>query len=388
MALPVLFNDLVVYRQRSGIGSYAQLLLEHLPSADSEIRIVPLSQTLAGYPLRELSKVMAAGQGGTTRSLRASLLGPVKQFAHRALDGYLSAMLSSSRWPLYHEPDGLPYGVRAPIITTIHDLSVQLFPQWHPPHRVAKYEENFRIGRDRTHLFLADSHSTARDLQTLWGIEADRVKVVHLAPRPRFRPADPASVRRVKETLRLPDSYFLFVGTIEPRKNVTGLLKAYRALPESLRSKVPLVLAGGWGWRTAEIESLLSDPLLAGVRFTGYLPDEDLVPLLSGATALVYPSFYEGFGLPPLEAMACGVPVITSHGGSLQEVVADAALVVDPKHVAGITEAMVRVAESAELRSQLIEKGTAWEKRFSWERTAKETAAAYRMVYEKSGGSC
>ncbi len=373
MALRLLFNDLVAIRQKSGIGSYASLLLEYLPRVDPDLQILRLSQTLAGIPLRLLSQG-AANVGNP---------GWIKSRAHQWMDHYLSVSSRLSRFSLYHEPDGIPLGVNAPTVTTVHDLSVQLFPEWHPPYRVAKYEKRLKEGISRTTFYLAVSECTKRDIVRLWGVAPEKIQAVHSAPRPQFKRSSPVQISFVYKKLKLPEKYLLFLGNIEPRKNVPGLLRAYRDLPASLRRKYKLVLAGGWGWQSEKVRALLQDTSLAeDVRVLGYLTDEDLVPVVSGATALIYPSFYEGFGLPPLEAMACDVPVITSHGGSLAEVVENAACIIDPRREEEIQAAIVKVLETPGYAEDLRARGRKQIQKFSWEKTALETAGVYRSVFQ------
>lgn len=360
--MQLLFNDLVALRQRSGIGSYAHHLLEYLPAALGDLALTRLSETAAGLPLKAASRGVAGAGGGETARW--------KWLALKALDKYVYATSRFRRWDLYHEPDALPLRIAAPTVVTVHDLSVSLFPQWHPEHRVKKYETQLKRALDVTRYFFADSEATKRDMIKCWGVGPEKIQVVHLAPRPGFR----------KATIEKSRSYLLFVGTIEPRKNIAGLIRAYRSLPASLREDHPLFLAGGIGWGNEEIKSLLG----SDVHQLGYLSDDELVALMNGATAMVYPSFYEGFGLPPLEAMACGVPVISSHRGSLAEVVGEGALIVEPEDEAAMAKAMTDVLKSKELRESLVRKGNEQLKKFSWEKTARETAEGYRRVLAAS----
>ncbi len=341
--MSILFNDLVTLRERSGVGSYALELLRHLPK---EIEITRLSETFVGSPLKVLSSRPPKGQG--------------KGRLHSVLQQYLSLTTGFGGYELYHEPDAIPFPSKIPTVATVHDLSVTLFPEWHPPHRVERFKRELPRVIEETKGFFADSYATKKDMVEHWRVPADKIEVAWLAPRPAFRPVPLPKERK---------SYFLFLGTVEPRKNIRGLLDAHRALPPSFREKFPLYVAGGAGW---------GDVDLKGSTYLGYLDDKKLVEVLCGATALVYPSFYEGFGLPPLEAMACGVPVISSHKGSLEEVVEDAALIIDPNSPEEITDAMVLFAEKEEMREIYRQKGLARAATFSWATTAQTTLQAYR----------
>jgi glycosyltransferase involved in cell wall biosynthesis len=187
-------------------------------------------------------------------------------------------------------------------------------------------------------------------------------------------------VAAVRSRYRLPEGYVLFVGSVERRKNLRGLLQAYARLLET-DVACPLVIVGTRRRGAGEIGRTLQElHLEESVIFTGYVPDADLPAIYTGADLFVFPSLYEGFGLPPLEAMACGTPVVCSNAASLPEVVGDAAIMVDPYDVEGLAEAMLRVLTDADLREHLRRKGLERARQFTWERTARETVAVYREV--------
>jgi alpha-1,3-rhamnosyl/mannosyltransferase len=217
------------------------------------------------------------------------------------------------------------------------------------------------------------------------GLAPERIDVTYQAPRAQFRPATPAQVTATLHALALPPSFFLYVGTLEPRKNIAGLLTAYAALPSALRQTHPLVLAGGIGWKmealSDEIQRLGIRPAL---RLLGYLGDEVLAALYTTATAFVWPTFYEGFGLPPLEAMACGCPVITSAVASLPEVVGDAGILLDPCDTRVWADAMRRMAEDAGWRADWAVRGSQRAGQFSWPCCARQTLACYRAALREA----
>ncbi len=189
--------------------------------------------------------------------------------------------------------------------------------------------------------------------------------------------------RRVSEMYDLDRDFVLFVSTIEPRKNLPGLLQAYRKLLDDYKVPEGLVLAGSRGWLSEEVYSMVETlNLEEHIRFLGRVPSEHLVYLYNAARLLVHPSFYEGFGLPPLEAMTCGTPTIVSNVSALPEVVGDAAILVDPHDIDGLTVAMWRVLTDEDLRTSLITKGLKRASLFSWERAAQETLNVYRRVVE------
>lgn len=227
---------------------------------------------------------------------------------------------------------------------------------------------------------IAASESTKKDAVRLCGLDEAKIKVIYHGVSPRFRPAGPEAVSAVRQRYGLPDRFVLSLGTIEPRKNLTSLLEVWHALSSG---GVPpkLVIAGSKGWLYAPFFSKLRELGLEDqVLFTGYVPEEDLPAVYSAAELFVYPSLYEGFGFPVLEAMACGAPVITSNTSSLPEVAGQAALLVDPTSLEELSAAIGRVLENQELRNQLRARGLEQAARFSWERTARETLSVYESL--------
>lgn len=271
---------------------------------------------------------------------------------------------------------------KAKVVATIHDLTSIRFPHWHTPYQrlVAKYLPK---SVKRSDLLIADSQSTADDLMSYLDVPASKIRVVPLAAAPQFHEAPSAeTLLAVRGRYGLAGSYFLFIGTLEPRKNLGTLLLAYQKLPLAVQEAHPLVLVGSRGW---EDERLLTTiDALEHVRWLGRVPDADLPALLAGALGFVYPSFFEGFGLPVLEAMAAGCPAITSPVSSLPEVTGTgddaAALLVHPDDVVGLSDAMRRLAEDSALREDLRSRGRERAGRFSWDKAAAETLAVYREL--------
>jgi alpha-1,3-rhamnosyl/mannosyltransferase len=282
---------------------------------------------------------------------------------------------------VFHATNNIfPYRVRAARrVLTIHDLTLLLFPEWHPAERLARMVPALEPAVTRASHIITPSRSTRDDVLKLLPVDPERVSVIPEGVAPIFtpRPAAEVAARLAPLGLRA-GGYLLFMGTIEPRKNLLRLLRAIELTPATIG---PLVLAGGHGWNNAAIRAT-ADRLARGgrVRSLGYVPDELRPILLSGARAFVYPSLYEGFGLPPLEAMACGTPVLTSNVSSLPEVVGDAALFVSPDDVDGLAAALARLWDDETLRADLRARGLAQARRFSWERTARSTLDVYRAV--------
>ena len=229
----------------------------------------------------------------------------------------------------------------------------------------------------RSRVAIVDSHATAGDLAKLAGRSGSKTRTVHLGVDSRFSPAARSESEHVRSRLGLPERYLLYVGTIQMRKNLLNLLSAYKLALAEVPTLPALVLAGVDGYRASEIRLLAQRlELDANVKFTGYAPDALMPGLIAGAVGLVLVSWYEGFGLPALEAMACGTPVIASNTTSLPEVVGDAGLLVPPHDREAIGRSMVRLASDSTLREDLADKGLRRAGRFTWRRCAEETLAA------------
>lgn len=279
-----------------------------------------------------------------------------------------------------------PYGTftrsRFRNVITICDVTPLLFPAAHGRMNVWHHRFVLPAILKRAASIITISESSKRDIVRIYNVPEEKVTVTCLAADERYRPKPPGTAGEA--VMQIPRPYILNVGTLEPRKNLDGLLRAFaiarkRGLPHTL------VIAGARGWGKSRLAGLIRELALDdAVLFTGFVEDRDLPHLYAGAEFFVYPSLYEGFGLPPLEAMACGVPVITSNGSSLPEVTGDAALLVDPRSDGELAGAMVRMAGDAGLRQMLQAKGVERAALFSWERTAEETLAVYRQAMARN----
>ena len=266
-----------------------------------------------------------------------------------------------------------------PAVLTVHDLIGLLFPSNFPP--ISRFYWSRWLPRsipwaDR---IIVDSEHSKGDVNRFLGISAEHIEVIHLGVDKSFRPVEDESVlESVRDRYGLPQMFVLYLGTLEPRKGIDTLIAAYGDLAPDIPHH--LVIAGQRGWYTEPIfQQVAALGLDHQVHFTGYVADEDLPALYSLAQLFVYPSQYEGFGLPVLEAMACGVPVVTSNTSSLPEVVGDAALLVQPKEAQSLAVAMLHVLNDDELRAKMRLRGLEQAARFTWEETARRTL----QVYEK-----
>ena len=285
------------------------------------------------------------------------------------------------RYDLYHEPNYVPLPCDLPTVATFADLSVVLHPAWHPADRVAYYERYFHESIRRCVHFLAISEFGRQEIIHHLGIPAEKVTRTYLGIRPTLAPLPASHVAATLRQLNLPPRYLLYLGTIEPRKNLLMLLRAYCDLPEHLRRRWPLLLVGGWGWNTADVaEYLHTHACHHGVIHVGYVAEEHLAAIYNGARALVYPSFYEGFGLPPVEMLACGGAVLASTAGAVVETVGDLAHFINPNDLAGWRDAMARVIEDEEWWQSLRRGGRDVARLYTSERCAAETLQVYRAV--------
>lgn len=284
---------------------------------------------------------------------------------------------------LLHAPGfDAPAWKPCPVVLTCHDLIGMLFPRNLPPISRLYWARWLPFSVRFADAIIADSHATQRDIVRLLAIDPSRITVIPLGVDPHFRPQEAAEIARVRAAHRLPRAYLLFVSTLEPRKGIDTLLDAFAAV-HSQRPDLALVIAGkrGWYWQ-ALLDRMAALGIAAHVHLLDYVPASDLAALYSGASVFVFPSRYEGFGLPVLEAMACGVPVITTNVSSLPEVAGDAALLTPPDDAATLAAAIEAVMGQPALQAELRARGVAQAQRFTWERTAAATLAVYEQVHD------
>lgn len=283
---------------------------------------------------------------------------------------------------VYHEPNFLAFKCSRPSIITVHDLSWIRFPHTHPVERVLAMDKYFEPGLRRASLILTDSEFVKRELMDVFGLRPELIVPVPLGVEPLFRPQTSEETLPVLSRYgMLHGQYLLAVGTLEPRKNLQVALQAFMQLPSAMRKNYPLVLVGMTGWHTSALEAQMAPMIRAGeVRQLGYLSREDLATVIAGATTLIYPSIYEGFGLPPLESMACGVPVIASDVSSLPEVVGDTGLLVNPHDAEEVAQAIQLMVSDPAVRCKLSAKALARSKRFTWNRCVTQTIGAYQQL--------
>lgn len=352
----------------SGIGRYVWELAQRI-GAEPSVEDVAFYRS--GAWIADPARLLA--EGGS--------VAPVSRFrVPRWAKKWHNSRMASGRLfhgPNYFLPDGVDHGV-----VTVHDLSVFRFPETHPAARLQHFERAFADTVARATHIITDSETVRNEVIAFTGKSSDRVTAVPLGVAPAFRAYAPAVLAPVLATAGLvAGEYALCVSTLEPRKKIAELLNAWRTLPVAVRRHWLLVIAGGAGWLSDDLKATLARGESEGwVRYLGYVAEDDLPALYAGATLFVYPSIYEGFGLPPVEAMACGVPVIVSNGSCLPEVTRGAAMLVDPDDQAAFTRALEKGLTDDYWRSEAREAGLRVAATYCWERCARETVAVYETV--------
>jgi alpha-1,3-rhamnosyl/mannosyltransferase len=391
----VVVNLMSVRGRKTGVGHYAAELLRCLGTQAGNDRIDVFPPPWLGHTQdlwRRTRSILApppkAQVAGETQTI-ASDIGSIPRRALRRLGQAgqaMAAYLFRTRYcrpcyHLYHEPNFIPLPSDLPTVVTLHDLSVLLHPEWHPAARVKQFEQCFRQLLGQCVHFLVPTEFCRQEVIRVLGFPPAMVSRTHEAPRASLRwlPREQVTARLL--TLGLPPQFLLHVGTIEPRKNLLLLMKAYCALPDALRISCPLVLVGGWGWNTQDLaEYFHAHARHHGVIHVGYVDDDELATIYNGALALAFPSHYEGFGLPPIEMMACGGAVLASTAGALVETVGRQAHLIDPHDLDGWRSALERVIVDADWREALRQGAVATASRFSWEACAADTLRVYRNL--------
>ena len=294
----------------------------------------------------------------------------------------IAAKRASAKADLVHATDHLiPCLPKVPVIATLMDAIPLAHPEW-VTHSFRGIKNSLwrRSGGWADHVVTISEHAK-KELVEWFRLPEEKITVTPLGVDHRwFVSPDQSDSDRVNAEYSLPGKFFLFVGTLQPRKNVARLIAAHRLLPHALRHEFPLVIIGRAGWECDAEVAALNEGDNGALRWLRYVPDKDLIPLVSSATALVFPSLHEGFGLPLLEAFAAGTPVLSSNATSLPEVAGDAALLFDPKKPNEIAEAMKLLIKNESLAGQLVARGRQRAMLFTWERTAQMTAELYRQV--------
>jgi len=357
--------------QRAGVGRYTKALVEQLgPLAGTDaLRCFYFDFKQRGLPFAvpgaEIRHVRWWPGRVAQKMWKTLYFPPFDAFAGPA--------------DVYHFPNFvIPPLRRGRAVVTIHDVSFLRFPEAAEPKNLRYLNNQIRRTVQRADLILTDSHFSAREMQECLAVPADRIATVHLGLTPNMKPPAADAVTAMRTALNLDRPYLLFVGTVEPRKNIPFLIEVFEQLKGF---DGDLVIAGMRGWKYAPIlERWQQSPQRDRIRYLDYVPEEHLPALYTGAEAFVFPSLYEGFGFPPLEAMCCGTPVVASRAGSLPEVLGDAAAYADIAAIDDWLATLDDVLHNTERRATLRAAGHQQTARYTWEAAARETWACYRRV--------
>jgi glycosyltransferase involved in cell wall biosynthesis len=367
----IAFDGTTLTPGRTGVGYYTEHLLQHLArevaSTGDEIVVVSNKPIDTQAPLPPHVRV----HDGHRFPIRIGWM------QLRA-----AAALGTLRPDVAHFTNGMiPYGSPVATVVTVHDMSLRLYPRCHPVRRLVLNRPLMHVAIRQASSIVTVSESARRDLLRLHGVPSDRVSVVHEAASPVFRPiADRALLDDVRARYGLPQRFILYVGTIEPRKNLMRLMTAFAA---ARHAGIPqrLVCVGPYGWSSRDLSGHIETLGIQGaVHFTGYVPFEDLPSIYNLGDFFVFPSLYEGFGLPVVEAMASGLPVLTSNTSSLGEIAGDAAVTIDPTDTDAMIDAIRRLATDEALRRDRSERGLRRARHFSWTQTARQMLAVYHRA--------
>lgn len=384
----IVIDGLPLQVRSAGIAAYTAGLVRTMAALMPDTEFVLFGMSRVGLRLLRAKPPAHTPEGDWPANLRrvGSVLFPaVMGYPVPAVSRLLTIESVVGECDVFHGTNyAVPRGRTARLVVTIHDLTLLRHPHL-GTGTLSRFVRRTSRAATEAHRIIADSESTRRDIIDLLGVPANKLRVVYPGCDLRFQPMLRTAARAyVRDRHGLGDPYILHVGTLEPRKNLDTLVKAYARLRRERRIQHGLVLVGERGWKYESIFKLVDQlGLQDAVRCTGAVPAADLPALYNAADLFVYPSLYEGFGLPPLEALACGTPVITSSVSSLPEVVGDAALLVDPGDEEGLALAMAEVLGDGERRRHMRERGLEQARRFSWERCARETLA----VYEEAMGA-
>jgi len=359
----------------SGTGRYITELARWLPQLDEDLELI------VAWPSHVLHPAIGPEMRVSIVSVNAQ-----NSLARLYHQHGLNSVLRSSKADIVHYPANYAPRLAAPgrakVVLTVHDLSFMREPGWYRWNRAAYYRYAARNSVQLAHRIIADSYATAIDLDTILKTPQDNIDIVPLGVGEPFGPTSAEQQATVRQLYGLPEQFFLYVGTIEPRKNLVRLIEAWSKIAANL--PYDLVIAGREGWKCRPVRDAAKiSPHAGRINFPGFIKAEDLPALLGAARTFVWPSLWEGFGLPPLEAMACGTPVVSSNRSSIPEALGDAALLVDPRNVEHLAAAMRDAAANEPLREGLIQAGLARAATFTWRRTAQLTVAAYRRAMDR-----
>ncbi|MDR7155055.1 alpha-1,3-rhamnosyl/mannosyltransferase [Sphingobium xenophagum] len=373
MSLRLILSVEALEPRLSGIGRYSWELAQRLPLMDDVEKIRFYRN---GEWIVDPASLLVDRAGGPRRHIVYRWLRKHSKWARNVRDA------SVMRSHLFHGPNYfLPPRGEGGVIT-VHDLSIFRYPETHPAARLRQFERYFRLSVERAAHIITDTETTRAEVASFLAIDPAMVTAVPLAASPDFHPRTDAAIAPTLARYDLmPQGYALCVSTVEPRKRIAELLFAWEKLPPSVRNRWPLMVTGGAGWLSDVVkERMIKGAREGWVRYLGFVPDADLPLLYAGAALFVYPSVYEGFGLPPVEAMASGVPVVVADASCLPEVTGGAAMLVAPEDIDAFASRLEQALVDDGWREQARTAGLRVASGYSWDRCARETMDVYRKL--------
>lgn len=373
-----IINSTCLFAPLAGIGRYANNILKRMP----------LDQNISYYYYYygKVSKQLLLND--ETNKTKHAFLNHLREIvtkhdltrhiARNMIEMYTQTF--SKSYDLYWEPAIIPKtSIRSTsTITSVHDMSLHLFPQWHSDERVCFFRNNFFKNIQKTDIIITDTDAIKYEVSEILKFPIDRIISIPLGvDREIFRKYDNNMLEQCAQKYKITYKFILIVGSIEPRKNLIRLIQTYKLLPQNIKDEYKIIIVGGEGWKNKEIYSLINSEA-ENIKYLGFVPDNDLALIYNLASLYVYPSLYEGFGLPPLEAMACGTPTIVSDIPSVREVCADSALYINPTDTSSIMDTMEYLLLNETVRAKMSEKGIQHTKNYTWDATAKQ----YHMLFK------
>lgn len=375
----LLINTLPLLARQTGVARYIRGICENWPADSPLERVYHYGYHTTRYRTGRPKHPVYTDD--IKKSLHSSPR--IRQLLKDILRWY--GRIHPRKFDVYWEPNFIPLDhiKRRLTAMTVHDISFHDHPEWHPADRIQYYRRDFYPRVGQCDLILTDSDFSRSRIISALSIPKDRVQAVYPGvDGSLFNSIAKEELAAHRRRMNLPDAFVLSVGSLEPRKNITTLIHAHQQLAQSLRNQYPLVIAGAPGWGNASIMKLIQH-YHSSIVHLGFTSDQDLAVLYNAASALVYPSHYEGFGLPPLEAMACGTPVIVSAIPAHRESCGTAALMSEPDDVDAFSRHMTRLLSDPALAADLSTKGRAHAIRFTWERAAAQHSLAFQDLMKR-----
>ncbi|MFT4520484.1 MAG: glycosyltransferase involved in cell wall biosynthesis [Halioglobus sp.] len=393
-AVNLIFNAEALRPPITGIGNYSFHLLQQMlkQSLVDDVHSFTGTGWVSGNDQLAITSALKAQDAPSTGGAKDAIIHGIrtaigaipgtKTLYDSVMDGRFETLANSVPNAIYHETNYIFKSYNGPSITTVHDLSHVRFPQFHPEHVVKRLDALLPKSLDRADMVIAVSDLVREEVIEYYGIAPDKIRTVYEGVEDLYRPRAEAETTSVLADYGLTHkNYVLLVATLEPRKGIGVLLDAWERLPEELRRFFPLVLTGSAGWRNDSLRDQLESLIAGGtVRHLGYVPSEVLPILYSGAAVFSYPSVYEGFGLPVLDAMSSAVPVICRAETSMSEFAEGACLLCNTGEPEELAERLEELLRDNAKRQYWAEQGRVQAAKFSWERCARETSELYKLV--------